>query len=342
MTLPYGVARYSDLLRTGLRRAEIEQLQLAGRVHRIRRGWYADASAGTDVLRAVRLGGILSCLSALRHHGVWVPPTRQLHIRMSEHHQARATLPADVHVCPLPIRSAPTVAVDSLATSLLAAVRCLDDEGIIVVLDSILNRRLLRRDQLAGILSGCSTRVRRLVAEADDRAESGTESMVRIRLRRLGIGVRSQVFIEDVGRVDLLVGTRLVIEVDSRAHHTGESAYETDRRRDLILVARGKLVLRLTYHQVIHEWDAVLREIRLLIRSQAHLKPRTRSSEPPVNTCYQLLCDIPFRRNRAVEPVCLDSVGARTGSPGFCATTPGTRGWGCTRPLTRGTTPSPD
>lgn len=278
MTLPYGVARYSDLLRIGLRRPQIEQFQQAGRIRRIRRGWYADSTAGADVLRAVRLGGTLSCLSALRHHGVWVPPTRRLHIRMSEHHQAKAALPADVHVCPLPIRSAPTVAVDPLATALVAAVRCLNDEGIVVVLDSILHQRMLRRDELASILSGCSARVRRLVAEADDGAESGTESMVRFRLRRLGIEVRSQVFIEDVGRVDLLVGTRLVIEVDSRAHHTGESAYESDRRRDLLLVARGKLVLRLTYHQIVHEWDAVLREIRLLIRSQAHLKPRVRTA----------------------------------------------------------------
>lgn len=278
MTLPHGVARYSDLLRIGLRRPQIEQFQQAGRIRRIRRGWYADSTAGADVLRAVRLGGTLSCLSALRHRGVWVPPTRRLHIRMSEHHQAKAALPVDVHVCPLPIRSAPTVAVDPLATALVAAVRCLNDEGIVVVLDSILHQRMLRRDELASILSGCSARVRRLVAEADDRAESGTESMVRFRLRRLGIEVRSQVFIEDVGRVDLLVGTRLVIEVDSRAHHTGESAYESDRRRDLLLVARGKLVLRLTYHQIVHEWDAVLREIRLLIRSQAHLKPRVRTA----------------------------------------------------------------
>jgi len=102
--------------------------------------------------------------------------------------------------------------------------------------------------------------------------------MVRFRLRRLGVKVRSQVFIEDVGRVDLLVGKRLVIEVDSRAHHTGESTYQTDRRRDLVLVARGRLVLRFTYHQIVHEWDAVLKELRLLIRSEAHLRPRPRAA----------------------------------------------------------------
>ena len=278
MKLLHGIARYGDLLRAGLSRPTIEHLRRSGRLTRIRRGWYADSSVDATVQRAVRVGGVLSCVSALRHYGVWVPPTDQLHIRMSEHHQAKGRLPNGIHVCPLPIRSAPTVAVDTLEDALLAAVRCLNNEGIVVVLDSILNQRLLRRDQLASILSGCPLRVRRLLAEADERAESGTESMVRFRLRRLGINVRSQVFFGSVGRVDLLAGRRLVIEVDSREHHTGESTYEKDRRRDLVLVTHDMLVLRLTYRQIVYEWDETLEAIRLLIRSQAHLRPRSRAA----------------------------------------------------------------
>lgn len=274
----HGVARYSDLLRAGMSRAQIVRLISAGRIQRIRRGWYADSTAKPEVRRAVRNGGTLSCLSALRYYGVWVPPHGQLHIRMSEHHQAKAALPATVHVCPLPIRRAPTKAVDSLPTALLAAVRCLNDEGIVVVLDSILNQRLLRRDQLTEILASCSGRVRRLLAEVDGRSESGTESMVRFRLRRLGMSVQSQVFMKGVGRVDLLVGKRLVIEADSREHHTGEIAYATDRRRDLVLVTQGKLVLRLTYDQIVNLWDETLRAIRCLTRTRAHLKPRARST----------------------------------------------------------------
>lgn len=274
----HGVARYGDLLRAGLSRARIDRLLSSGRIRRLRRGWYADTTAKPEVKRAVQSGGTLSCLSALRYYGVWVPPHRHMHIRMSEHHQARTALPATVHVCPLPIRKAPTTAVDSLPTALRAAVRCLDDEGIVVVLDSILNQRLLRRDQLAVILAPCSARIRRLLAEADERSESGTESMVRFRLRRLGMTVQSQVFMKGVGRVDLLVGKRLVIEADSRQHHTGEAAYATDRRRDLILVTQGKLVLRLTYDQIVHLWDETLQAIRRLTRARAHLKPRVRST----------------------------------------------------------------
>lgn len=279
MTAAHGIAQYSDLLEKGLRRADIRRLERLGRIQRIRRGWYASTDCRPEVVRAVRAGGVLSCVSALRYYGVWVPPTTQLHIRMSEHLQARLPLPDGIGICPVPIRAAPAMAVDPLETSLLAAVRCLDDEGIVVVLDSILNQRLLTRSQLAVILADCPGRVRELLAETDGRAESGTESMVRFRLRRLGIKVRSQVFIEDVGRVDLLVGTRLIIEVDSREYHTDAANYSTDRKRDLRLVTRhGKLVVRLTYQQVVYEWDAVVKDLLHLIRNRAHLKPRTQTA----------------------------------------------------------------
>lgn len=106
-----------------------------------------------------------------------------------------------------------------------------------------------------------------------DRSESGTESLVRYRLRSRQIGVRPQVSIESAGRVDLLVGRRLVIEVDSVAHHTSTAAYRRDRRRDRRLAALGYLVVRLTYEEVMYEWDNVLADLLMIIRSGAHLTP---------------------------------------------------------------------
>ena len=169
MAFLHGIARYSDLLKTGLRRDDIRRLERLGRIGRVRRGWYAAPGSPPEVIRAVRIGGVLSCVSALRYYGVWVPPTNQLHIRRSEHLQAKLPLPANTHLCPVPIRVAPSVAVDPLETALLAATRCLDDEGMVVVLDSILNQRLLTRSQLAVILADCPRRVRRLLG-GDGRA----------------------------------------------------------------------------------------------------------------------------------------------------------------------------
>ncbi len=147
--------------------------------------------------------------------------------------------------------------------------RCLDDEGVIVVMDSILNHCLLSRAELRELLADASLRIHRLVSECD-RAESGTESMVRFRLRRQGIQVRAQVAIAGVGRVDLLIGDRLVLEVDSRAHHTGTETYAADRERDRVLVRQGYLVIRLTYQHVVNEWPRVEADILALIRRDRH------------------------------------------------------------------------
>jgi len=263
-----GVATYSQLLREGLARQQIDQLVGAGRLLRVRRGWYALPSADPDVLRAVRAGGALTCVSALRHYGVWVPSTRDLHIRMSEPHRT-AAVPDGVKRCRNG-RAAPAIAVDPLAVALIPAMACLDDEGVVVVLDSVRNLRLLTFPDLTGLLHGQPERVHRLLALTVADSQSGTESMVRFRLWRQRVKVRPQVVIGGVGRVDLLVGNRLVLEIDSHEHHTGLANYTRDRERDRALVRLGYVVVRLTYQQVVHGWGEVWPDLLALIRTDRH------------------------------------------------------------------------
>ncbi|SJN17834.1 endonuclease domain-containing protein [Luteococcus japonicus] len=99
-----------------------------------------------------------------------------------------------------------------------------------------------------------------------DAAESGTETMVRLRLRAKGVQLKPQVWLRKDTRVDFLVGERLVIEVDSREHHTGEERYQADRRRDLELRSMGYIVVRLTYQQVVHDWPATEQALLAMIR----------------------------------------------------------------------------
>lgn len=58
----------------------------------------------------------------------------------------------------------------------------------------------------------------------DMSAESGLETKARLRLRALGIPYRAQVRISRVGHVDLLIGERLVLELDGGAWHSGPLA----------------------------------------------------------------------------------------------------------------------
>ncbi|MGC5255169.1 endonuclease domain-containing protein [Gordonia sp. DT218] len=97
--------------------------------------------------------------------------------------------------------------------------------------------------------------------------------MTRFRLRSRGIGVRSQVAIPAVGIVDFVVGTSMIIEVDGYETHSSKEQFEKDRERDRKAVELGYVVIRLTYHQVVHEWPDVEETILDLIRRREHLKP---------------------------------------------------------------------
>jgi len=81
--------------------------------------------------------------------------------------------------------------------------------------------------------------------------------------------VRIQVEIPGVGTVDTLVGDRLILELDSRAHHLG-SNYEKDRTRDLLAIEQGYIVLRVSYHRVMNDWPSVERVVMALVRRGEH------------------------------------------------------------------------
>ena len=139
----------------------------------------------------------------------------------------------------------------------------------IVAADSALQKGLVTRRQLETLFGG-STRDRRLLARVDARSESGTETIVRVALRSAGVRLRPQVTIEGVGRVDMLIGDRLVVEVDGYAWHGDRRSFEEDRRRDLALMMRGYAVVRLSYRRVVEDWTAVEHDLRELVRRGEH------------------------------------------------------------------------
>ncbi len=87
--------------------------------------------------------------------------------------------------------------------------------------------------------------------------------------RALGGHIRQQVFIAG-RRVDLLVGERLVVQIDGFAHHSTSEQRTKDVALDAELVLRGYTVLRFTYAQIVYDWDAVERTIARAISTGAH------------------------------------------------------------------------
>ncbi|MGX9294021.1 endonuclease domain-containing protein [Tsukamurella paurometabola] len=266
----HGVHTREELLDSDWTDRAIRVAVHAERLERLRPGWYAETGADPDVARAVRLGGALSCMSVLAREKVWVPESaRGLHVRLCRRKSSGPH--STYHACGSGLGDPPR-AVDDLETAVRAVVGCIRGDDLVAVLDSILHRKLMQPAELAGVLREAPRRVHRALAAVDGSADSGTETRVRLHVRRKRLEYRTQVFLPGVGYVDILVGRSLVIECDSEEHHSGQ-AIEADRERDLALHILGFEVLRLSYQQVFHQFPKVEAAIARKIVAGDHRRP---------------------------------------------------------------------
>lgn len=278
-----GIASTTQLTAAGITAHYVKRAVDEQRAIRIRQGWVSAPGAPDDAVRAIRVGGFLTCVSALRLQRVWCAPSTGLHVRVDRHANHLAS--PDDRAQPLASYPRPEVtlhrsfvtdrlrsdlAIDTVESALLHAALCQSRDNAVVLFDSVLNLRLGSLDWLTRRAATLTARHREVLRLVDAASQSGLESKARLRLRALGIPYRSQVHIDNVGRVDLLIGDRLVLELDGREWHTSEAAFAEDRRRDLILNERGYYVLRLTYAQVMFEWPRVESLIRALVGRREH------------------------------------------------------------------------
>ncbi|NED69865.1 DUF559 domain-containing protein [Streptomyces sp. SID10244] len=76
-----------------------------------------------------------------------------------------------------------------------------------------------------------------------------------------------------MGRVDLLVGDRLIIEIDSVEYHDrSPEQIEKDRRRDEEAARLGYVTLRFSYRRVVNEWAQAEATVLDLVRRREHVK----------------------------------------------------------------------
>ena len=247
-----------------------------GRLVRARQGWYVSPDIHPDLARAVRVGGRLSCRSALDLQGFWVVTDGKLHIAVDRNDcQLRAPSPArrrlrrtDATVVHWRHSTeASRLIVDAVA-ALEDLCRCAPPELVAASADSVLHHDISRRAQITELANRVPIAFRHALLSADGVCESGTETLFWMRTRYQCH--RRQVWIPGVGRVDFLFGERLVIEIDGEEYHSDPVAFEADRRRDALLSAWGYRVLRFSYRQVMDRWPEVEAAVRAAIARGDH------------------------------------------------------------------------
>ena len=266
--IPFGVYPTSRLYQT-LGRASVEKLLRERKARVLRRGWIQVGDRQEPAVEAVRRGGVLSCVSALDYHGVSVPEHHDVHVRGNRWAVSNRRGP----FCRRFGRPESEYgAIDDVATALAHSVHCLDDEGIVMVCDSLVYLGMMSFDEIKHLFRSAPGRVRRLLDKIDGRAMSGQESMIRFRLLRENVKLDIQVKIAGVGTVDILIGRWLIVELDGFEFHGDRPHFTSDRIRITDAQNLGYHLLPFSYDQVVLDKDKTHERIMTAIRNGAHMR----------------------------------------------------------------------
>lgn len=266
------MARTAELKQHGVTQAALTTAIRIGTVVRPRQGVYALPDSPEGMRHAASHGGTLGCCAAGKILGLWILETPE------EHHVwlGRAGTPrSNCDECRIHWDDG-TVIVGALPPAhnvLLQIAECAGEETFFAAYESALRHHLISPGGIAWLWSRLPRGMRWLIDFARTDADSGLESLFRLRMHRLGIAVRCQVSIRSVGEVDFVIGDRLIIEADGRENHEREKERTKDLARDAAAAALGFETLRFTYAMIVHHWDLVEAAVFAKIADGSHLRP---------------------------------------------------------------------
>lgn len=190
-----GIFAASELGNLGSSDKAIADLVAAGRLIRLRRGWFASPLANTDALRALQLGGRLGCLSGCKAHGLWVPPHSDLHVILNPGAVAqRQPDGVTFHRSLISHHQALIPLKDCLS-------QVLHRHGVetgLVVIESAVSLDLLHEADARAILRAAPARHQAALGRFRLGAQSGSETRLRLFLQRRNVQVQAQVEIPGV------------------------------------------------------------------------------------------------------------------------------------------------
>ncbi len=276
-----GAAATHELHTDGFDVNAIRRALRERRILRVRQGWYIEAACERAVAEAVRVGGRLTCGPALRLHGVWVRGDASLHVavpagacQLRQPRDRRRRLDARARGTVIHWTDRRTSASRLIVEPIEALsdfLQCSTPELVAASAESLLTVRPGLRIPLSQFIDMAPARASRALRAVDGLSESGTEFVFRFRIARHGIQARPQVPIAGIGRVDFVIGHRLVVEVDGAEYHLDPVKFEADRRRDALLSARGYRVLRFSYRLVFDDWPTVEAAVLAAVARLDHL-----------------------------------------------------------------------
>ncbi|TFB77242.1 hypothetical protein E3O06_00300 [Cryobacterium glaciale] len=281
------IATTDELFRRGASARHIRAALQAGQISRATRGVYVCQHADAEQRQAAALHSQIACVSAVHRFGVWCGLDTALHLMRPADARggAGARLRVDAHghdlhfhgAAPRFGRPGTSWLVDPVE-AVWQAIHCLDEENAIACLESAQHLKFITPTQMHRLCVLAPARLHPGIREMEDTADSGVETLTRRRLRHHGFTVVAQ---GQVGasagsiREDLVVEDCVALEIDGRQWH-GAAKLGSDYDRDLMVEGLGRRALRLSYRQVMFDWQTTLATIERTVADALRLRNRRR------------------------------------------------------------------
>ncbi|WP_284983554.1 DUF559 domain-containing protein [Arthrobacter sp. efr-133-TYG-118] len=256
-----GVARVGLLRANGYAPSAIRKLAAAG-AHQPRKGIWALPSADTEYLTAILNNGQLTCASAAIRYGLWIKDKPE-RVHLSTRHCRGRGFVRHGGLRLSPENAVPVASVEDTVIHALTCLRAVD--AISIAQSAIQEFGIPRAILESEISANCYGNARRLLAKADGLSESVPEISARLLFESEGLAFRRQVSIHGVGRVDFLIGRRLIVEVNGYAFHSSREAWRKDMARLNAAQARGFDVLSFAPETIWNNPEQVMEEIRAVL-----------------------------------------------------------------------------
>ncbi|MFT4233754.1 MAG: DUF559 domain-containing protein [Microbacterium sp.] len=261
-----GYARVRTLVHDGVAPREIEKAVAAGHLLPPRRGWVIAREADPAVRAALEIGAVISCVSRAARLGLWEPRDAGWHVALAPNARLLRESDAHVHWAKPLVPRHPDSAEDSIENALVLVAKCQPYEQALAVWESALRLELFNKPRMQRL--PLPPAAREICEDMMPYADSGAETMVIPRLRWLRVALRRQVWIAN-HRVDLLIGERLVLQIDG-AHHIGAQR-DSDNAHDARLRLMGYHVIRISLWQIMNDWAFVQDAIARAVAQGLHL-----------------------------------------------------------------------
>jgi len=271
-----GLAQKQQLVTRGARDLDLTRAVRNGEVTRARQGWYTTLPAGDPRVRAVRVGGRLTGISAIIEAGGWVLGDHPLHVsvrdnaaRLRSQHNRHVRFAVDapggvvLHWDAAELGERGTAASVGLGDALYRVILDEELETAVAALDWALRTGVLDEYSFEALIRRLPLDFQCIRFWVDLLCDSLPESLSRTRVRLRGHTVVSQVALKTKEQIDLLVDDCVAVEVDGEKFHL--SRFERDRHKDANITIEKFYSFRPTARMVFYEWDAVILAIETAI-----------------------------------------------------------------------------